>query len=154
MGAARAYLVRAASLPTQPKPTMKPLIASKLVWLNVPTGTVAGSSVRFPDIPELSDKRITGIEFYNIAMLAATPDQVAVISAADALGATLTLKENSTERVQDIPLSTMLPTNVGGIWKEFVPFVVNWQASLVRFTTTPATLPCTVPFNIFYEEAP
>ncbi len=48
----------------------------------------------------------------------------------------------------------MLPTNVGGIWKEFMPFVVNWQASLVRFTTTPATLPCTVPFNIFYEEAP
>ncbi len=154
MGAARAYPVRAAFLPTQPNPTMKPLIASKLVWLNVPDYTVAGSSIRFPDIPELSDKRITGIEFYNIAMLAATPDQVAVITAADALGATLTLKENSTERVQDIPLATMLPTNVGGIWKEFVPFVVNWQASVVRFTTTPATLPCAVPFNIFYEEAP
>jgi len=133
---------------------MKTIVASKLVWLNVPAGTVAGSVIRFPDIPELRDKKITGIEFYNIAMLAATPDQVATISAADATGAVLTLKENSTERVQDIPLNTLLPTNTGGIWKEFVPFVVNWQASAVRYTALPATLPHSVPFSIFYEEAP
>lgn len=128
---------------------MRPISRSKLVWINVNRAAGAGATVRFADIPELRGKLITGIEFYNDAMLAATPDQQAVITAADMLLTTLVLKEASSERVQDIPCSTLLPTNTAGIWKELVPFVVNWQSSFVRFSGV-VSPPFTVPFNVFY----
>jgi len=129
---------------------MEPIKRSKLVYLNVQAATAAGATPRFPDIPELRKAKITGIEFYDVTMLAATPDQQPVISAANAVGAVLVLMEHSTERIQQIPLTTLLPINTAGIWKAVVPFVVNWQASYVRFTTLPAQTAFTVPFNIFH----
>lgn len=129
---------------------MKPIPRSKLVYLNVQAATAAGATVRFPDISELRTAFITGIEFYDRTMLAATPDQQPVILAADAVGAVLVLKEHSTERVQEIPLTTLLPLLTAGIWKELIPFVVNWQASYVRFTALPAQTAFTIPFSIFY----
>jgi hypothetical protein len=131
---------------------MRPIPKSKLVWVNIPAGTVAGAAINFPDVPELRDKPIIGVEAYNLSLLAATPDLVATISAADLVGVTVTLKDYSDERVQDIPASTLVPTNIAGLWKQFVPFVVNWQASFLRFVATPAGVPCSFPLNVFYLE--
>lgn len=131
---------------------MKPISRYKQVFVRLTAGTVAGATVPFPLVEELRDKRVTAIEFYNITMLAATQDQQPVITAADAVGCEVVFKEHSTERVQSIPLATLLPTNIGGIYKQFVPFVINWQSSLLRVNVTPATLPCTVPFGMCYED--
>lgn len=130
---------------------MQALNFSKLVWVTLPSGTAVGAQVRFPDVSELRGKRILGLEFYASAVLAATPDRVAVVSAADAVNYTLVLKDASDERHQDIPLLTLYPLNTGGIWKQVTPFVVNWQSSFVRVVGAPAASPVSIPLGIFYE---
>lgn len=130
---------------------MQALRFSKLVWLTLPTGTAVGAQVRFPDVSELRDKRILGLEFYTNAVLSATPDRVTVVSTADAVNYTLVLKDASVERHEDIPLLTLYPLNTGGIWKQVTPFVVNWQSSFIRVVGTPAATPASIPLGIFYE---
>lgn len=129
---------------------MQPIQRSKLVWLQVPANTLAGAEIRFPDIPEIRGKRITGIEAYDDAMLSNTPDQIPAIAAADLPKGTLTLRCDSTRQLEQMPLATLLPTNNGGIWKEPVPFIPNWQASSVTFNATPAATVFAVPLNVFW----
>lgn len=131
---------------------MQPIPRSKLVWINLPAGATAGAAPKFPNIPELVGKTIIGIEFYDITILSATPDQTQVISAADSLGVTLVLKEDSLQRIEQIPVATLLPTNNAGIWKEFTPFIVNWQSSFVQLNATPGVSSTAVPFNVFYVD--
>lgn len=131
---------------------MQPIRQSKLVWLILPTNATAGAEIRFPDVPELRGKVIDGIEAYNEDLLAATPDLQPVIAAVDGSTITLVLKDASTERIQDMPFTALIPTNVSGIWKQVVPFEVNWQSSFVRLVATPGTLNVSVPFNVFYHD--
>lgn len=129
---------------------MRPIPKAKLVWINVPAGTTAGASINFPDVAELRDKKIIGMEAYNSSLLSATPDLVKTITAADLNGVTVTLKDFSDERIQSIPASTLVPTNIAGLWKQVVPFVVNWQASFIQFVAAPAGTPCSFPLLLFY----
>lgn len=120
----------------------------KLVWA-IPTVGAAGVRVQFPDVPELRDRYIIGLEAYNASYFAAVPDQTVVISAADSLNISFVFKEYSSEHVQDIPFSSLDPVAMSGMRKEFVPFVVNWQSSFVRINAA-ITVPCAVPVGVFY----
>lgn len=129
---------------------MQVLDYTKLVWVTIPAAAGIGAQVRFPDVSELRGKRIMGLEFYANAMLTNTPDRVPVVSFADAANYTLTLKDASTERHEDLPLLTLYPLNTGGIWKQLTPFVVNWQSSFVRVVGGPGSTPVSIPLGIFY----
>lgn len=131
---------------------MLPIPKFKQVYVNISAGTIAGSQVALPLVEELRNKKVVAIEFYDATLLSNTQDQVAVITAADGVKAEAVLKEDSNERVQAIPLQTLNPVNVAGIYKQFEPFVINWQASFIRFNAVPAGLPCSVPLGIMYEE--
>lgn len=131
---------------------MRPIPKSKLVWVTIPAGTPPGQIIPFPDVPDLRDKMLLGVEAYNRDLLAATPDGVGVVQTVDLPFVAVTWKDYSFERIQDTPCTTLVPTNIGGLWKQFVPFVPNWQASFIRVTGVPAVLPCTVPFNVFYTD--
>lgn len=125
---------------------------AKLVWVTVPAGTTVGF-VPFPDIPELRTAKIVGIEVYDTSFLANTPDGQPCAAAGDLTAGTLVLRENSTERHEQVPLQTLYIANTQGIWKEFTPFVCNWQASGVQFTNNPATATqFTVPFTVFWTK--
>ena len=112
--------------------------------------TTAGAFVRFSDNSILRGKRIVGIEAFDAKQLVNTPDQVPCIAQADIPTATLVLKEASSDRVDDCPLFTLQVSNTAGIWKEFRPFVGDWQKSGVRFVANPAATLFTVPFNVYY----
>lgn len=115
-------------------------------FLQVATQPVAGAAVSagtfvpFPDVPELrSGVLIYGIEAYTAADQSVSPSGfVPLISLADSLLATVVLQESSTQRVQWIPYRSLVASQNSGIWKEFTPFLVNWQASGVYFTGIPA----------------
>jgi hypothetical protein len=129
---------------------MRLIERSKLVTVNIPIGTATGAVIPFPDIPELRDKRLTGIEFYDDTVLTTSPDQLATLTAAQAAAMTLTLKRNSVEHIQDVPLQTLNSSLLGGIWKEFEPFIPNYQSSFLRNVGAGFGAAQAVAFNIFY----
>ena len=132
---------------------MKPIPRSRLIWVTIPAGTTEGAVIQFPDVPELRNKQVIGMESYHEAMLDKTPDLVFTVRVADLPKFTVTLKDGSMERHYNIPPETLNPQNTAGLWKMFTPFVVNWQSSYVRCTETPATpTTFTIPFLVFYDE--
>lgn len=97
-------------------------------------------------------KRITGIEAFRVTALAFTPDQQPVIAAVDVIQCMLTLKEASTDRQEQMPLFALEVQNTAGIWKEFRPFVPDWQKSFIQFAGLPTATLFTVPFLVYYLE--
>lgn len=130
---------------------MQAIRNSQLVWVTL-VSAAQGSRWQFPDVPELRNRAIYGLEVFNVAMLTNTPDLVACISAADLIKCTVTIKDFSRERLRDVPLSDLLPTNVQGIWKQTTPFVANWQSSFVLNNGAAISGTVTVPFQFFYDE--
>jgi hypothetical protein len=133
---------------------MRAIPRMKLIWATVPFGTQPGSVIPFPNVSELLDAPIVGIEAYDAAFLVATPDLQPNVTAADMPTISVVLKDSSNERVQDIPATTLAPFQIGGIWKQFEPFVVNWQSSFVRVVGAPAAgTAFSVAFGVFYLPA-
>ena len=133
---------------------MKPIVAYRLVTVTVNAGT-GDAEVPFQDVSELRSRgaRVVGIETFNADQMAFTPDGLPVISAGDSLKCTVTFKDpSSLERLKDVPLWTLNPVYMGGIYKQFVPFEANWQSCFVKFSGGFAALAQqNVPFGIIWE---
>lgn len=123
----------------------------QLVWATLPVNVQQGATVQFPDVPELRGRKIIAVEFYDETFLTNTPDLVACVGPGDMAGLTVVLKDASSERIQDIPVTTLQPTFIAGIYKQVVPFSVNWQSSFVRVVGAAVTGGRTVPLGIMYE---
>lgn len=124
---------------------------ARLVWIVVPASAPPGF-YEFKDIPEIRGKRILGIWSYDETVMTFTPDQVAVITNADALRCTVTLREESVERQADIPLLELQTAINGGIWKDLDPYVCAFTNSGVRINFTLATATQqAIPFVVLYE---
>lgn len=129
---------------------MRAIPRYKLVYVTIPAGTTAVANIPFPDIPELRDCPIIGLEAYDTNLLTNTPDQVPVIANGDSQSLVVVLKDASNERVQEIPYCTLITYLNAGIWKQFDPFVVNWQSSVLRVLVRPGALPVSAAFGVFY----
>lgn len=133
---------------------MKPITAYRLVTVTVNTGT-GDAEVPFQDVSELRSRGacVVGIETFDADQMAFTPDGLPVISAADSLKCTVTFKDpSSLERLKDVPLWTLNPVYMGGIYKQFMPFEANWQSCFVKFTGGfSAAAQQNVPFGIIWE---
>jgi hypothetical protein len=133
---------------------MKPIRNYKLVLVTINAGTSAGAVIQFPDVPELRGRKITGLEFYDTALMSVAPNQVAGTTQAQMISTTVTLKdfdETGLERLKDCPLATLQPINVAGIYKQFEPFGVNWQGSFVRYVGANVAAQFVMPFGVMYE---
>lgn len=134
---------------------MKPITAYRLVTVTVNAGT-GDAEVPFQDVSELRSRgaRVVGIETFNSDQMAFTPDGLPGITPADALKCTVTFKDQtSLERLKDVPLWTLNPVHMGGIYKQFMPFEANWQSCFVKFTGGfAAAAQFNVPFGIMWEE--
>ena len=133
---------------------MKPILAYRLVTVTVNAGT-GDAEVPFQDVSELRSRgaRVVGIEVFDDNQLAFTPDGLPVITQADSLKCTATFKDpSSLERLKDVPLWTLNPVYMGGIYKQFVPFEANWQSCFVKFTGgLVVAAQFNVPFGIMWE---
>ena len=83
---------------------------------------------KFDDIPNLSRNNIIlyGIEAYSAAQLSNTSDGSDVVSAADSLGVTVTLKDNqNNEFVYQMPYYNLIRSNNGGFVILLEPKIIN-----------------------------
>lgn len=131
---------------------MQPIRRSQLINVLIPIGTAAGSKITLPDIPELRDALVDGIETYDSALLATDPAGNAVVTSAQVPGITLNLIQQSDRRAQDFPLFALSSNNYGGIWKEFDGWRLNWQKCYVLVTTSGLFAAAgSVVLNVFYH---
>jgi hypothetical protein len=129
---------------------MKPIQRSQTIFIQIPSSAQLGTQVYLPDIPELRDAVIDGIETYTDQELTNAPNGQAIIAVASIRELTLNLLQESDRRAQDFPLQSLLAVQYGGIYKEFTQWRLNWQKCYIFcLGTTPADQ--VVALNVFYH---
>jgi hypothetical protein len=132
---------------------MRPIQRSQTIFIDIPANAQLGSTVYLPDIPELRDAVIDGIETYTDTELAFSLTGNPVVTVAGIREATLNLVQESDRRAQDFPLQSLLAVAYGGIYKEFSGWRLNWQKCYLQLVGT-ASASTTVVLNVFYHYEP
>lgn len=131
---------------------MRPIQRSQTIFVPIPGTATLGAKVFLPDIPELRDALVEGIETYTDSELANDLQGNSVITVGGLAGLTLNLVQESDRRAQDFPMNSLLAVQYGGIYKEFTSWRLNWQKCYLQLTNAnPAGT--TVVLNIFYRYA-
>lgn len=131
---------------------MRPIQRSQTIFVLIPSTATLGAKVFLPDIPELRDALVEGIETYTDSELANDLQGNSVQTIAGVAGLTLNLVQESDRRAQDFPLNSLLAVQYGGIYKEFTSWRLNWQKCYLQLTNnSPAAR--TVVLNVFYRYA-
>jgi len=128
---------------------MKAIFRLETIWVTFQAGLTAGYELPFQDQPLLNGCYILGIEAFNDTVLELVPDQTVVTT--DLSPYLLTLNEGSDERHRLVPCQSLFPPGNGGVWKEFTPFIADWQKSRVKYVGA-AAVPAlvAVPFTVHY----
>ena len=132
---------------------MRPIQRSQTIFINIPAGAQLGSTVFLPDVPELRDAVIDGIETYTDTELAFSLTGNPVITTPGIREVTLNLVQESDRRAQDFPLQSLLAVSYGGLYKEFSGWRLNWQKCYLQLTG-PTAADTTVVLNLFYHYEP
>jgi hypothetical protein len=110
---------------------------------------------KFNDIPNLSRNNIVlyGIEAYSAAQLTNTSDGQDVIAAADALGVTVTLKDNNqNEFVYQMPYYNLIRSQNGGFVILLEPKIINLTDCYVQINNVAGiTAGDQAVFNFYYD---
>jgi hypothetical protein len=129
---------------------MKPIQRSQTIFIPIGAGATLGSKIFLPDIPELRDALVEGIETYSDAELATDLQGNSVVDVTGIADCVLNLVQESDRRAQDFPLNSLLAVQYGGIYKEFTGWQLNWQKCYLQLTGgNPAGK--TVVLNVFYR---
>lgn len=130
---------------------MKPIIRSYLAEVNLGTTTPGnGANINIQDYPQLRDVYITGVEVFDNNQVAVSPSGKTVVSALT--GITLTLMDSfNMEMVYQYPTYDLNPANVGGFYRDFLPFPLQLTKSYITILNN-AGLSAneSVILNIFY----
>lgn len=109
---------------------------------------------KFPDVKNIMppNVRILGLCAYDVTMLTnASPSGQAVVSAAESLRLTVTLKSASDQRIQDVPYFDFKRASNGGIYYALAPVPIDWQQSIVKNNGAALATPVSAAFNVFYD---
>ena len=101
---------------------------SQLVTASIVGTPTVNRRYKFNDIPNLSRNNIIlyGIEAYSASQLSNTSDGSDVVSAADALGLTVTLKDNNqNEFIYQMPYYNLIRSVNGGFVILLEPKIIN-----------------------------
>jgi len=130
---------------------MKALYRSQLVYINLTNANaLTGAFVPFPDQPSLNGVYLMGIEAMGADTLLFTPGLTPTVTRADEELILVTLNEGSNQRHKQMPMVQLDPFLTFGIWKEVVPFHIDWQKSGILVTSPLHTAVLSVPFLIHY----
>ena len=112
---------------------------SQLVTATINGTPTVNRRYKFNDIPNLSRNNIIlyGIEAYSASQLVSTSDGSDVVSAADSLGLTVTLKDNqNNEFIYQMPYTNLIRSNNGGFVILLEPKVINLTDCYVQINNT------------------
>jgi hypothetical protein len=120
------------------------------------TGTPAvNRRYKFDDIPNLSRNNIIlyGIEAYSADQLVSTDDGSDVLSGADSLGVTVTLKDNqNNEFIYQMPYYNLIRSNNGGFVILLEPKIINLTDCYVQINNVLAIANGDkAVFNFYYD---
>lgn len=133
---------------------MQPIQRSQLVSVALASGASNGAKFYFPDIPELRDAVIDGLELYTSDELTTSPNGRFVTPSGVVDGLVLNLVQESDRRGQDFPATALVSSQYGGIWKEFTGWRLNWQKTYVQVVTNGAVGgEYDLVVNVFYHYA-
>lgn len=128
---------------------------SQLVTASIDGTPTVNRKYKFDDIPNLSRNNIIlyGIEAYSAAQLVSTSDGSDVISAADSLGVTVTLKDNqNNEFIYQMPYTNLIRSNNGGFVILLEPKVINLTDCYVQINNALALADGDkAVFNFYYD---
>jgi hypothetical protein len=112
---------------------MKPIFRSYLT--EVFFGTVApgnGSIFNFPDIPEIQNCYVCGVQVVNSSYLVNSPSGRPNITLTSTTGVVLSLMNDKTKLcIYQYPLVDLTPNQTGGYYRDFEPFKLNLVKSYI-----------------------
>lgn len=112
-------------------------------------GATFGEAVPFQDQPVINGNYVVGCEAVDEFILTQTPDRTPVTNAA--ANFTVTWFDGSDQRHQDVPINTLSSVWNAGVFKEYVPFLCDFQKSRVKYNGASGLGSAqSVPFIIYY----
>jgi hypothetical protein len=130
---------------------MKPIVRSYLAEVNLGnTAPGNGQNINFQDYPQLRDIYITGITAFEDGQVAVSPSGKAVVP--NLLGIAVSLKDiYNMDMIYQYPSFDLQPSNVGGFYRDFVPFELQLTKSYITILSNVGLAANeSVIFNIFY----
>jgi hypothetical protein len=113
------------------------VVTQKYYAVEINLGTTvpgAGANVPFPNVPQLQNALIYGVEVFSNNELTTSSTGKTLVSVLTGLVATFYNK--NFERVNLYPCYNLNTINRFGIIPAFDPFVIDWQKSFVKITST------------------
>jgi len=110
-----------------------------------------GAAINFPVDAFLRDKMIVGVEAFAENTLTFGDNGQAIVPTAEFLKCSVTLTRKGTKIYDGFPLQQLDPSFMFGIYKEFVPTVIDWNLSFVKVNDAiAAATPFSFGFNVHY----
>ena len=130
---------------------MKPIVRSYLTEINVGTTQPGnGTNLNFKDYPQLRDIFITGLAFYDINQVAASPSGKTVVSTLTGITVTL-LDIYNMEMIYQYPSFDANPINASGFYRDIYPFQLQLTKSYITILdNTNVAADESILINFFY----
>lgn len=127
---------------------------TKTYLVEVDVNATPGQGVKLPfpqNLGELQRATIIGIEVYSESDINKSPTGKTPVSLSGCKSAVLNVYNNTNEHIRQQPLIGLMPTQQGGIIREFVPFKWNVNKSNIQlFASTDVTLGESFIINFIY----
>lgn len=130
---------------------MKPIVRSYLAEVNLGNSTPGvGQNINIQDYPQLRDVVLTGVEVFDDNQIAVSPSGKTVVGTLTGITLTLLDKFNM-EMVYQYPTYDLNPANVGGFYRDFVPFQLQLTKSYISILNVGSLVANqSVMINFFY----
>lgn len=133
---------------------MQPIKRSQLITVTLPAGTAVGAKIFFPDIPELRDALVDGLETYVNTELATDLQGNGIVTTTELSYLAVSLVQESDRRAMDFPAASLRASLYGGMFKEFTGWRLNWQKCYVQLVNGPiGANNLSFALNVFYHYA-
>lgn len=130
------------------QPVIRNSYLTEIVLAQTPA---VGQRIYFQDVPQIRNVYTVGIQAYTASQLVTTPNSRATVSTV--LGIVLTLTEESTEKIYQIPVYDLISANNGGIIRQFDQKRFNLPKSYITILSiTSLNLNDSLPINFIYNE--
>jgi hypothetical protein len=130
---------------------MKPIVRSYLAEVNLGNSTPGqGQNINIQDYPQLRDIMLIGVEVFDDSQVTVSPSGKTVVGTLTGITLTLLDKFNM-EMLYQYPTFDLNPANVGGFYRDFVPFQLQLTKSYITILDVGVlTANQSVMINFFY----
>lgn len=130
---------------------MKPIVRSYLAEVNLGNSTPGqGQNINIQDYPQLRDIMLIGVEVFDDSQVTVSPSGKTVVGTLTGITLTLLDKFNM-EMLYQYPTFDLNPANVGGFYRDFVPFQLQLTKSYITILDVGSlTANQSVMINFFY----